>query len=247
MVQELLPLLPKELGTLALVCALAGTLIGVGLWLFGARVSRSLVTLVLVSAGAWCGMMLPRWCHWAIDGWATALGGAVVAGAAGFFCHRFWVGLSLGVLLVGWATVAVWFCCKGDGQGAWSPPKFEQGTQLVDYAQNLWQAAPETVRRVLPFAAGVAMVSGLVATLMWPRVGAVLLYSAAGVTLIVAMGLSAMNLARPQWIGALPGRMSAQLTTVLAMVAFGALLQWRTAPANKNGAAKSRKPLVIHD
>src|SRR5947209_12518319 len=83
MVQELLPLLPKELGTLALVLAVAGAVAGVGLWLVGSRFSRSLVTLLLVSVGGWTGLFFPRWFGWAIDGWAPAVGLAVVLGAAG--------------------------------------------------------------------------------------------------------------------------------------------------------------------
>jgi hypothetical protein len=66
------------------------------------------------------------------------------------------------------------------------------------------------------------------------------------VSLILGMGLAAMNLARPQWLGNLPAKTSAQVTTLLAMVAFGALLQWRIGPGNV-AKAKRPKPTVIHD
>src|SRR5437870_5881909 len=108
MVQELLALLPKEVGTLALVLAMTGTLAGAGLWLAGARFSRSLITLVLVSIGGWTGLFLPRWLGWTIDGWAPAIGLALGMGASGFFLHRFWVGIGLGVVLAAWAGFATW-------------------------------------------------------------------------------------------------------------------------------------------
>ena len=68
MFQEFLPLMPKEAGTLAYAMALTGTLIGVGLWLAGSRFSRSLITLVMVSAGGWIGMF----CRAGADGASTA-------------------------------------------------------------------------------------------------------------------------------------------------------------------------------
>ena len=46
------------------------------------------------------------------------------------------------------------------------------------------------------------------------------------------------------WLAA--GANLGQVTTVLSMVAFGALLQWRIAPS-KGGAKAARRPLVIHD
>src|SRR5436853_514317 len=136
MLQELLPLLPKEVGTFAVVLAIAGTLVGAGLWLAGSRFSRTLITLLLVSLGGWVGL-------------------------------------------------------------------------------------PTLTRLYLPYACGAALISGLAASLLWPRVGLVLLYSTAGVSLLVGLGLTVVNVARPQWIESLPARSSTQLIIVLAMVAFG--------------------------
>ena len=91
------------------------------------------------------------------------------------------------------------------------------------------------------------MVTGLVASLRWPRFGVVMLYSTAGVSLVVGMGLSAISYARPQWVGSLPAKGSSQAMTLLAMVAFGALLQWRIAPAKKMPKARQATPFVIDD
>ena len=245
MVQELLPLLPKEVGTLALVLAMAGTLIGAGLWLAGARFSRSLITLLLVSLGGWIGLFLPQWFGWAIDGWAPAILLAIVLGASGFVLHRFWVGVGLGLVLAGWAAVGVWMLCKGTD--VWTLPKYEVGTSALIYAKSLWPSLPTEVQRFLPFAAVMALVSGLLSALVWPRVGVVMLYSMLGVSMVVSMGLCFMNVARPQWVGALPAQGSMQVMMVLAMVAFGALLQWQIAPSKKGPKPKNGRPIVVLD
>jgi hypothetical protein len=244
MVQELLSLLPKEVGTLALVLAMAGTLAGAGLWLAGARFSRSLITLVLVSAGGWIGLFLPQWMGWSIDGWAPAILLAIVLGASGFVLHRFWVGVGLGLVLAGWAAVIVWMICKGNA--VWTLPKYRMGTTATGYAKDLWQSLPADVVKFLPFAAGMALVSGLAGALVWPRIGVVVLYSVVGVSMVVGLGLCVMSFERPQWIGMLPAKGSLQVMLVMAMVAFGALLQWQIAPVKK-GKQKQGRPIVVLD
>src|SRR5215218_9169883 len=108
MVQQLLPLLPKEIGQAALIAALVGTFIGVGLWLAGARFSRPLITLVTVSLGAVIGRALPGWMNWNVNSMAASVGGAVVLGMSGYVMHRVWVGLGLGLLLACWAALGTW-------------------------------------------------------------------------------------------------------------------------------------------
>lgn len=229
MVQLLLPLLPKELGTAALALAIVGCLIGVILWLLGSRFSRSLVSLALVSIGGWTGLFLPRWFGWSIDGWAPAVGLALVLGVTGFFLHRLWVGVGLGLVLAIWAAVVTWMLCGG-ADASWSWPALTLKTQLWPYAHSLWDNLPGGVQRILPYACGAALLSGVCAGLLWPRFGVVTLYSALGVTLVVTLGLTAVNFYRPRWIGVLPGRTAAQALTLVGLVAFGALLQWRIVP-----------------
>src|SRR5947209_10198712 len=87
------------------------------------------------------------------------------------------------------------------------------------------------------------MLSGLCAAVLWPRFGVTTLYSALGVSLILLLGLSALNFSRPQWIGMLPGRTAAQVMTLLGLVAFGALVQWRIGPAHgAEAGGSSGKP-----
>jgi hypothetical protein len=238
-------LLPKEVATSVIAMAMMGACFGASLWLVGARFSRSLITLLLVTVGAGVGLLLPRWCGWGIDGWVTAIGAALALGASGFFMHRFWVGVGLGLVVAAWAAVLVWLLCKGPE--TWSVPKYEAGSKLITYFQTLWQSVPAATQRYLPPTCGIALLSGLASAMLWPRFGVVVLYSMTGVSLLVGLGLFAMNAARPQWIGSLPAKPVSQALSIFGMVAFGAVLQWRIAPS-KQGKKQSRgKPDVTHD
>lgn len=235
MVQELLPLLPKEIGQAALVAALFGTLVGVGLWLAGARFSRPMITLGAVTLGAIVGRQVPGWMNWNVNTMAASVGGAVVLGMSGFILHRVWVGLGLGLLLACWAALATWVLAGGAGaELAW--PAVDQTTTLTSLSQDLWATVPDKVKQVAPYATGGAMLSGFLASLLWPRVAVVLLYSALGTSLLVGMGLIAIENGRPQWITIVPAQTWAQVTTLLALVAFGAIVQWQLAPSKPASA-----------
>ena len=65
MVQEVLPLLPDALTTPQTLCALAGLIAGVFLWLTGSAWSRALVTLIAVTIGGLLGLYVPPY----LDGW----------------------------------------------------------------------------------------------------------------------------------------------------------------------------------
>jgi hypothetical protein len=234
MVQQLLPLLPHDIGQAALVAALFGTLVGAGLWLAGARFSRPMVTLLAVSIGAVLGRALPTWMEWNVNSMATAVGGAIVLGTSGFILHRVWVGLGLGLLLACWATLATWVFA-GDGAAPTWPP-MDATTTLTSFVHGAWANVPENVRKLLPYACGGAMISGLMPALLWPRVAVVLLYSSLGTSLLVGMGLIAIENGRPQWITIVPAQTWAQITTLLGIVAFGAVVQWQMAPAKPANA-----------
>jgi hypothetical protein len=238
MVQELLPLLPHEIGRTALVAALIGTLVGAGLWLAGARFSRPMITLLGVALGAMIGRHLPAWMNWNANSMATSVGGAVVLGMSGFVLHRAWVGLGLGLVLAAWAALATWVFAGGaEATFAW--PAVDQATTLQTFGQSLWANVPDKVKQVAPYACGGAMVSGFLGTLIWPRLGVVLLYSALGTSLLVGMGLIAIENGRPQWITIVPAQTWAQITTLLGLVAFGAVVQWQLAPTTKSGGGGS--------
>jgi hypothetical protein len=236
MVQILLPMLPKEVGALGLIVAVAGTLAGVLLWLVGARFSRPLITLCTVFIGAAAGMMLPRWFEWSVTGMGPAVAGAIGLGISGYVFHRFWVGMGLGLVLTCWVALGTWTLLNNGHQWAW--PEATEETTVGTYLTATWESVPKDVSHAMPFTCATAMLSGLVAGMLWPRVGLVMLYSLAGVSLLVGMGVAAIENGRPQWISIIPAEMSSQLCLLVALVTFGATVQWwqMSAPAGEKEA-----------
>jgi hypothetical protein len=235
MVQQLLPLLPHDIGRAALIAALIVTLFGAVLWLVGARFSRPMITLLGVSVGAMLGRMLPGWMGWSVNSMAASVGGAVVLGMSGFLLHRMWVGLGLGLLLACWGAVATWVLFGEGAELTW--PTIDQTTTWPTFAESLWLSVPIKVRQLLPFVTSGAAMSGLLASMVWPRFGVVLLYSALGTSLLVGAGLIAIENGRPQWITIVPAETWAQVTTLLGIVAFGAVVQWQLAPSKQTSGA----------
>ncbi|HEY7117921.1 MAG TPA: hypothetical protein VH475_15145 [Tepidisphaeraceae bacterium] len=229
MIQQLLALLPTDIHPLALVIAISGAFLGGLLWLGGSRFNRTLMTLLSVSAGALIGLQLPVWFHWGLEGWATATLGAIALGISGYALHKVWAGLGLGLVLACWASLAVFFA-TGEARGfVWPVTTGPSGT-IQAYLADLWSALTPDTRRLLPFAWAAAMLWGIAASVIWPRLGIVLLYSTAGISLLVGMGTLALNSAKREWLALIPSQTSAQVVVLLSAVAFGAVLQWRTAP-----------------
>src|SRR5256885_16641087 len=104
MIQRLLVLLPQQISSLSLMIAVAGAVLGGILWLGGSRFSRTLMTLISVSTGALVGLQFPKWFSVGLEGWATAVLGALVFGITGYALHKVWVGLGLGLVLAVWAA-----------------------------------------------------------------------------------------------------------------------------------------------
>jgi hypothetical protein len=228
MIQQLLSLLPRQIDSLALAIAIAGAVLGGILWLGGSRFSRTLMTLISVSAGGLVGLQMPHWFGWAIEGWATAVLGALVLGMSGYVLHKLWVGLGLGLVLAVWAAVWAFLVCEGPTGFAW--PISGEGTTFQGHMLDLWNALTPDARRLLPCACSAGFVAGICATLLWPRIGAVLLYSTAGISLLVGMGTTALNSAKREWLSVIPNRTSSQVILLISLVAFGAVLQWQPSP-----------------
>jgi len=228
MMQQLLSLLPKEINSLAMMIAMAGALLGGILWLGGSRFSRTLMTLISVFVGALIGLQVPNWIPMGLEGWATAVLGALILGISGYALHKVWVGMGLGLVLAAWAAVATFLLC-GDPKGfAW--PITPEGETLHGRLIDIWNALTPEARRLLPFACCAGLISGVSASLLWQRLGVVLLYSTAGVTLLVGLGVAVLNSAKREWLNIIPSQTSSQVIVLISLVAFGAILQWRTAP-----------------
>jgi hypothetical protein len=235
-IQHLLSLLPREPQTVTMVLALVGSLLGLGLWLAGARFSRSMLTLGAVALGTAIGMRLPLWCGWSIDGMGPAVGGAVILGVSAYVLHRYWVGFWLGLVLAVWTSLAVWSALGSEGR--WNCPDYKSSQTLPHYVMALWRSMPDALQKYLAICGLSAIVLGMVATVLWPRISLVLLWSAAGMSLVITTVATALSRLEPSVLARLPRETFLQLTVLVLLVMGGAALQWRTIPAGPDADGK---------
>lgn len=232
MLQELILMLgntqPSNLNVFLEVAAVIGV-IGLLLWLMGARYSRQIVALCGVASGAMAGKLLPQIVPSInLSAPVLAIGGALIFGVLAFITHRLWIGFFLGSMLTVWASLGTWITMHG--QQSWSQPVWDADMTLRRFGTDLWSVLPPDVARILPWAAGGAMVSGIAMAILWPRIAAALNWSLAGATMLVLIGLAATCFARPQWLGKLPAQTSTQIAVFAGMVLFGAIVQWKVSP-----------------
>jgi hypothetical protein len=234
MVDQVLTFLPHEAGRMFIGMSLAGMVAGVGLWMAGSRISRPVMTLGLVAAGASAGMHFPEWMGWSISGMGFAVAGAMLLGLAGFILHSMWVTIGLGVLMAGWAGLGTWLLYRREATWDWN--SVTAGAMGTGWLQALWQALPETVAQMLPWTCLMGFVSGIALAILWPRMAAALMYSLAGVSLLMVLGLAGMKLHRPEWLMWVPSQPWAQWMVLFSLVGFGAVVQWQTTPRDQAAA-----------
>ncbi|HEY7091243.1 MAG TPA: hypothetical protein VH518_24315 [Tepidisphaeraceae bacterium] len=244
--QELVRLLPSDPGTMGLIIALAGSALGVAMWLAGSRFSKPVITLLTVLIGATIGMHLPQWFGWEISGAGPAVGAALVLGVTGYALHGVWVGIGLGAVLASWTALACWIAFHNGA--VWTWPTVTPETTVFQFLQAVWQTLPPDVSRILPYACATAMVTGMGLMIIWPKASLVFGWSMAGVTMITCMGLAALVFGQPQWLGKLPQPMWAQTSLLAMLVMLGALIQWKIAPKPvTSGASGGRKKSKARD
>lgn len=240
MVQEWINLLPRDPGNAGLIIAVIGSLIGAAVWLLGSRFSRPILTLITVLLGAAIGMHLPVWFNWNVMGAGPAVGGALVLGISGYALPGMWVGIGFGTVLASWAAVGTWIALHNGAD--WNWPAIDANTTIVSYAAALWHALPPDVAKYLPWCCGAAMVSGVAMSIIWPKVALLVGWSMAGATLLVGMGVAAVNFGRPQWLANLPTPMWAQTSLLAMVVTLGALIQWKLGPKPAGAKVAKKKP-----
>ncbi len=228
MFQQLLTLLPHGFSTITLIAAVVGSLVGAALWLAGSQFSRSILTLTGVALGTGIGMKLPEWRGWNVDMMGPAVGGAVILGVSAFALHRLWVGVWLGLVLAVWTSLAIWATV---GHGAnWHWLAYSADQTLPNYSSDLWDTLPADMQKYLPWFTGAAMISGIATAVAWPRIGMVVMWSAAGLSMLITLGAIALSRLSPGALNHLPRQMPSQLGVLMGLVAVGALLQWRMMP-----------------
>lgn len=233
MLQDVLLILPQSLSPAGVAACAAGALAGLILWLAGATWSRWVVTLLAVAAGGFAGTMLPRWYLWPVNSMSLAVLGAVVLGVLAFVGQRASAGLVLGLVLVAWASLGTWAGMRG--AETIQPRQDWEVAHLTapQHAQDVWQRLPRPVAKVLPYSAATAMISGLCVTLLWPRVGRVLMGSALGITTLLLCALSLLQTQRPAWLVHVPAELPVQTGILAGAAVLGALVQWQLLPAKK--------------
>lgn len=234
MLRELLSLLPEGIARCSPLVAGACAVLGMMLWVCGARYSRAILSLVAVAAGTVIGMRLPGWRGWQIDGMGLAVGGAIVLGSGAFLFHRTCIAVLLGAGLMLWAAAAVWIFMAGDVYWNWRYARWNG--DMVEYFQSAWHTLPPNVSHAFPFACFLGLAGGITLAVFLPKSSKVLAHSLAGVTLATVMGAVALSASRPQWLTALPGSMAVQGLGLIALVLIGAAIQWRLTPPFRSAA-----------
>ena len=238
--RELEAVVSALLGARAVPVAAALLAAGVVLWLAGARVGRSALTLVGVGAGAYLGLKLPAYMGWGIDGIATAFAGAMLAGLAGWALHTTWIGATLCTML-GLAGAAVAWVTLSDGS-SWTLPTIDWSQPHVKILNSIWLSLPgESLSRAMPYAIAGGMITGAAVALAWPKVARVMTWGLTGTAMMTLGGLFLVNRLRPDWLDALP-REPGSVAMILGGVALlGMIVQWLMLPSLKC------KPVVYND
>jgi hypothetical protein len=240
MLQELLTWLPQDATRAWLPGALACAAGGLFLWAMGARVGRSVFTLAGVAVGAWGGLIVRQRLSPEVEPMGLACGGALVLGLAGYLLYTMWVGLTLGTLLCAAGALIAW---KRLGGGAsWSVPVLDLSGPVHVILRDLWASLPGVLPKVMPLVVCGCFASGVMITVMWPKLGRVLAFAAVGTLMFVAGGVAATAIARPEWLAYLPGASQTQGVALAVLVTAGAMLQWAMLPVPVRPAAPPAEP-----
>ena len=238
MVQELLPFIPQAISDeLAAACVVA-MCVGAFLWFCGASWSRGIIALLGVSIGGVVGMMLPRVFEWPVNSMSACVLGAVALGVIAFVVERVGVGLLLGSVLSLWVILACWINCRGDQGWIWQSPDVVAKMTLIEHARDMWARTPETVRRVVPYGVGTAMISGLSIAVLFPRFARVMCFSALGLTILFVSTLTLIASRRPDWLTAVPPEPLEQAGALAVVCLIGMMLQWQLLPRRRPARAK---------
>lgn len=239
LLQHLTPRAADALANPSFMLALAGTLIGFGLWATGARYSRGMITLLAVAVGGILGGHLPAWRGWDVNPMGTVIVCTLAVGFAGYLLHTTCVGVFLSLLLALSASAAVWAVW---GQGAtWQMPVVEWASSPDLIADTFWKSLPAHLNRSVPIAFAIGFGAGVVLMVARPKVGTALAYSLIGTPLLIAFGLPLLQTLRPQWYEAIPTAAPARWVLAAAVVALGTLVQWLLLPRKRKGAANAPK------
>lgn len=197
---------------------------GLLLWLAGARVSRSLLTLVFVAAGALLGKHLPGWASLKLDPMAGAIVGAAALGFGAYVFHRWIVGLGLGLTLALWTVLGCWVTAKTPLHWQW-PPRPATWAEWETAATAVRTALGSDLVQQMAGLGGLALITGLGISILFPRVAVSLFWTLLGTTLAVVSGVAYCFYFAPARLESLPSSTQGQLILLGAIVSAGFLAQ----------------------
>jgi hypothetical protein len=237
MIQNLLPLFPRRIAGMDLLVIVGVLLIGLALWLTGARFNRQLLALTATVSGGALAFQFPRWYGWSLDPWSAAVLGALVLGVLAFVACRYVTALALGSALAVWAALTC-IACAGLGHGWTLPSAAADPTSVLGLISGIQNSMPHQLATLMLSAAGIAFVAGTTMGFFWRRLGVVLLWSMTGLLLVLVCSLALVQAGGRTYVRAIPPQGQRQALVIAALLAIGAAAQWKI-----TFAKRSPKPL----
>jgi hypothetical protein len=105
----------------------------------------------------------------------------------------------------------------------------------------MWTRTPETVRRVIPYGVGTAMISGLAMSILFPRLARVACFSALGLTILFVATVTLVSSRRPDWLAYVPPAPAEQAGALGTICMIGMLLQWQLLPRRRAPRANQQE------
>jgi hypothetical protein len=243
MLQNVIHYLVERLGDQAGPVAVFAAAVGVFVWVLGARFSRSILGLVGAGVGAWVGVHLPQWYGWHFDGMALGMGGALLAGLAGYLLNTTWVGGALVANLAVLFGFTAWVAKAGSAN--WQmPSSIDWSTSQVQILRTLWSTMPGDLPQVMPYAVATGVITAVGLGMLWPRLAKGMSWSLIGLTLVLLGGSVALRIQRPEADLAdyMPPSPALRLAAVWGLAILGMFLQWMLLPARQETPAPASKP-----
>src|SRR5262249_8336457 len=122
---------------------------------------------------------------------------------------------------------------RGDAQFEVRPEWQTEQMTPPEHAKDIYQRLPDPVQRVVPYSAAAAMISALCLTLLWPKLGRLLMATSLGVTLIFLAGLELIARQESSWLTYFPPSIQGQIGMLTALVLLGMVIQWQILPTRK--------------
>ncbi|HET6246312.1 MAG TPA: hypothetical protein VFE47_01335 [Tepidisphaeraceae bacterium] len=228
MIQEIADLLPDAASRIHAPVAFSLAAVGLLLALTGARFSRAIISLSLVSAGTVIGLHMPKWFGWGIDPMGTAFGMAIVLGMSGYVLTTLWEGIFFAALLAGGAAMIAWMNLAP--HQSWHLPQIDWSATAIEIAGKVRLSLPPALTTVLPVALGIGATVGALLMVIWHKLGRVLFYSTLGMSILTLGAMLAIRQTHGEWLGEIPRDPYVQGGIFCLLIIVASAVQWMLLP-----------------